>query len=212
MELGQLALALEQAGAYIAKNGLTFDDYAERWHKKHDQVIDWFDERLMQYPLSVAVTWQTSFDQLTQAGRELLNVLAWLAPDPIPESLLDAGGGKMIFEAAMGSADARAALADLEAYSLATRADEAPRFSVHRLVQDVTRRDPRDQRGCRRCAARWPGWMAPSPLTRRTCALGNARPACTSCPRGGHSRGRCRNRRTDGTADACPRRSSWSTG
>ncbi len=148
VELGQLALALEQAGAYIAKHKLTFAQYLERWRSKHDLVLTWFDKRLMQYPLSVAITWQTSFDQLTAAGRELLNLLAWFAPDPIPESLLAAGGGPWgdvaPAEGADSSPDPHDVLADLEAYSLVTRATESPTYSIHRLVQDVTRRSLRD--------------------------------------------------------------------
>ena len=36
------------------------------------------------YPRSIALTWEMSIDQLAAAGRDLLNVLAWLAPEPIP--------------------------------------------------------------------------------------------------------------------------------
>jgi tetratricopeptide (TPR) repeat protein len=148
--LGQLALALEQAGAYIVTNRFTFAQYLDAWRTRHDTVLAWFDERLMQYPRSVAVTWQTSVDQLTPAARELLHRLAWFAPDPIPESLLDVtappltpafspGGGESARREDEGEADARTALANLEAYSLATRDGTTPTFTVHRLVLDVTR-------------------------------------------------------------------------
>jgi tetratricopeptide (TPR) repeat protein len=142
VELGQLPLALEQAGAYIDKYRLTFADYLAEWQGQRDKVLAWFDERLMQYPMSVAVTWQTSFESLSEPARRLLHILAWLAPDPIPESLLQAGGGPFALENADQAKtlpDAREALADLDAHSLVTRADESPLFSVHRLVQDVTR-------------------------------------------------------------------------
>jgi len=33
--------------------------------------------------------WQTSVAQLTEGGRRLLDRLAWLAPEKVPESLLD---------------------------------------------------------------------------------------------------------------------------
>ncbi len=161
VELGQLALALEQAGAYIATRRLTFAQYVERWRSKHDLVLTWFDKRLMQYPLSVAITWQTSFDQLTAGGRELLNLLAWFCTDPIPESLLAAGGGPWgdvaPAEGADASPDPHEALADLEAYSLVTRATDSPTFSIHRLVQDVTRRNLRDdtEKSALRRALRW---------------------------------------------------------
>ena len=72
-ELGRLALALEQAGAYIAMQKLTFARYLELWCKEHDKVLDWFDEQLVKYPRSVPITsrsvpitWQTSFDALTE--------------------------------------------------------------------------------------------------------------------------------------------------
>ena len=39
----------------------------------------WHDARLMGYPASVAVTWETTFAQLTEPERRLLGVLAWLA-------------------------------------------------------------------------------------------------------------------------------------
>jgi len=59
-ELGYLALALEQASAYIALRRLTLADYLVQWRGQRDKVLAWFDPRLMHYPKSVAVTWQTS--------------------------------------------------------------------------------------------------------------------------------------------------------
>ena len=159
VELGQLALALEQAGAYICRQRLSFAGYREAWCVNRDKVLEWFDERLMRYPKSVAVTWQTSFDRLSPPARQLLHRLAWFAPDPIPESLLDVTGSGVFFgpptlplETGLAEKDSRPlpatdlheALADLETYSLATRSAESPTFTVHRLVQDVTRRSLRD--------------------------------------------------------------------
>jgi len=158
-ELGHLALALEQAGAYICQQRLTFAQYLEAWYDNRDKVIEWHDQRLMKYPRSVAVTWQTSFDQLSEPARRLLERLAWLAPDPIPESLLDVPPSSFVVPASAGSSEDRVnadaqhlrlqaglheALAELETYSLVTRSGESPTFTVHRLVQDVTRRSLRD--------------------------------------------------------------------
>ena len=142
--LGQLALALEQAGAYIDARRLTFAQYLSEWRGQQKRVLAWFDERLTHYPKSVAVTWQTSFDQLTSAARQLLHRLAWFAPDPIPESLFDVPvplpgpTGDAPVQAA-SPADPLEALAELEKYSLVTRAAKSPTFTVHRLVQAVTR-------------------------------------------------------------------------
>ena len=138
-ELGYLALALEQAGAYIAQRRLSFDQYLVEWQHQRDRVLAWIDERLMQYPKSVAITWQTSFDQLTKPAQQLLQRLAWLAPDPIPESLIE----KPVPESD-SQADMLGSLAELESYSLANRAVDSLSFSVHRLVQEVTRRNQCD--------------------------------------------------------------------
>ena len=88
-ELGYLALALEQAGAYIVHRRLSFGQYLSEWQRRRETVLGWYDPDLMEYPTSVAITWQTSFDQLKEPARRLLQRLAWLAPEPVPESLLD---------------------------------------------------------------------------------------------------------------------------
>jgi len=152
-ELGRLALALEQAGAYIAHRRLDFAGYLREWRERRDHVLAWYDERLMQYPKSLAVTWQTSFDQLSDPARSLLDRLAWLAPEPIPESLLDVpvpAAGAAPATQPPGSEiapDPGAALAELATYSLVNRAADQPAFAVHRLVQEVTRRSQRDAPG-----------------------------------------------------------------
>jgi tetratricopeptide (TPR) repeat protein len=133
-ELGGLPLALEQAGAYINQRRLTLAGYLAEWRGQREKVLAWSDPRLMRYPKSVAVTWKTSFDQLAEPSRRLLQRLAWLAAAPIPESLLDVS-----VPGAATDDDAYAALAELESYSLVTRAGAAPIFTVHSLVQSVTR-------------------------------------------------------------------------
>jgi hypothetical protein len=148
VELGQLALALEQAGAYMCVHRLTFAGYLEQWRDQHDRVLEWYDERLMQYPRPLAVTWQTSVDQLTTPAQQLLEHLAWFAPDPIPESLFEKYDGvpSPSTPAVRGSPNLApyGALAELDSYSLVTRSGDSPTFTVHRLVQDVTRRSLQD--------------------------------------------------------------------
>jgi tetratricopeptide (TPR) repeat protein len=133
-DLGRLALALEQAGAYIGRHTLTFAEYQERWRLSRDQVLEWWGPTMTGYPRSVAVTWQTSVAQLSAGGRLLLGRLAWLAPEKVPESLLD------VSVPGAEAENLRDAYDDLAAYSLVTRDAAGPFFLVHRLVQDVTRR------------------------------------------------------------------------
>lgn len=134
VELGQLPLALEQAAAYVAKRRMTFGRYLEQWRSSRDEVLGWFDATVTGYPRSVAVTWRTSFAQLTESGRRLLERLAWLSPGQVPESLLD------VRIPGAAAENLQEAFDDLCAYSLVTRDAKRPFFFVHRLVQDVTRR------------------------------------------------------------------------
>jgi tetratricopeptide (TPR) repeat protein len=132
-ELDGLALALEQAGAYIDKLRLSLAEYLQRWEAKRPEVLSWHDRRLMQYPASVAVTWETTFDQLGEPERRLLEILSWLAPEPIPRFLFEA---KPLVEAIPDPLDV---LAGLAGYSLARFDASGEAILVHRLVQEITR-------------------------------------------------------------------------
>jgi tetratricopeptide (TPR) repeat protein len=148
--LGQLALALEQAAAYINAQGISLQDYLERWRSHRDRLLSYHDELATHASHSVAVTWLTSFEQLSGDGRRLLQMLCWLAPEPIPRTLLQAGGGPLGATASSELPaiereglilDAEEALGDLWKYSLARSSPDKLTFSVHPLVQDVTRRN-----------------------------------------------------------------------
>jgi tetratricopeptide (TPR) repeat protein len=132
-ELGYLALALEHAGAYIDKLRLTFSEYLVRWRQKRLEVLRWYDARLIEYPASVAVTWETTFAQLSEPEQRLLKVLAWLAPEPIPLFFLDA------LPLIKAIPEPREALAGLAAFSLARFETVADAVVIHRLVQEVAR-------------------------------------------------------------------------
>jgi tetratricopeptide (TPR) repeat protein len=132
-DLGCLPLALEQAAAYIAKNRLTFLDYRTLWQRNWEKVAEWADERLTNYPRSLAATWQTSVDQLSKTAKRLLSWLSWLAPSVIPSFMFDVPGIE------------RDNLTELLEYSLIR--PEAAGFAMHRLLQEVTRRGlPSDQK------------------------------------------------------------------
>lgn len=125
-ELGRLALALEQAGAFIAQKRSSLSGYLARWRERDQAVRQWHDERLTKYPRAVVTTWDTTVEQLSPEGLALLRQLSWLAPEPIPRSLLPDG-------------PAQDALAELASFSLAKFEEGGGRFRIHRLVQDVTK-------------------------------------------------------------------------
>jgi hypothetical protein len=88
-ELGQLALALEMAAATIEVRGFAFAAYRALWQGNRARVVGWAGQAITGYHHAVAETWRTSVDQLSEAGRHLLERLAFLAPDPVPGFLLD---------------------------------------------------------------------------------------------------------------------------
>src|SRR5262249_45424748 len=90
-EIDGLALALAQASAYINQQRIGFAAYLSLWREKRETVVNWFGKRLVSYnhDVGLAATWATSVDELTPGGRRLLELLAFLAPEPVPDHLLD---------------------------------------------------------------------------------------------------------------------------
>lgn len=125
-ELGGLALALEQAGAFIALKRSSIQTYLQRWRVRDHAVQTWNEPRLTKYPRAVVSTWDTTVQQLSPEGLSLLQQLSWLAPESVPRFLLPDGSPQD-------------ALAELASYSLVKFEKEGGRFRVHRLVQEVTR-------------------------------------------------------------------------
>lgn len=84
--LGDLPLAVDQGGTLLATTGWTVRTYlrlltdsAQRLRPRHDPAGG--------YPMSVAASWQVTFDQLAgsdAAALQLVTLAAWLAPDAIP--------------------------------------------------------------------------------------------------------------------------------
>jgi tetratricopeptide (TPR) repeat protein len=177
-KLGGLGLALEQAGAYVGCQRCSLADYVQRWQDERRRVTEWFDERLMSYPRSLAVTWETTLAELTRPAQALLNVLAWLAPDPIPAAMLQTNDAQAALLPSPASAEGVAgellpspasgrgvggdggsptepvptipdALTNLGAYSMLKWEVPGELFTVHRLVQEITRqRTPEADRRC----------------------------------------------------------------
>ncbi len=143
-ELGYLPLALEQTAAYIANNKCSLVEYIEEWENERQQVLKWYDKRQMQYDVSVAVTWQRTFEQLEPSARTLLRLSAFLAPEMIPTAMFQKGIEFLNKAAELQCKEMKVkkarfefkeALSELAAYSMITRQQEG--FTVHRIVQEV---------------------------------------------------------------------------
>jgi tetratricopeptide (TPR) repeat protein len=72
--LGDLPLAVDQAAALLTDSPITVDTYLELLAARADEVLD--------------ASWSVAFDQLDEPALQLLELLAWLAPEPVPLSLL----------------------------------------------------------------------------------------------------------------------------
>jgi tetratricopeptide (TPR) repeat protein len=149
-ELDGLPLGLEQAGAFIWQMRCSFGDYLERRHAREQKVRTWHDARLMHYPLSMAVTWDTSFEQLDWAARELLNLLCWLAPEPVPRALtagmkLQRRKQNAASETPSEDGNLEDALAALAGFSMLKWETGNQAFRIHRLVQETSRKRLSDE-------------------------------------------------------------------
>jgi tetratricopeptide (TPR) repeat protein len=134
-ELGYLALAIEQAGAYVAETAITPGEYrqllAEYPSGMHSQTAEGVDAQR-----TIARTCRVTLDHLaaTPAAGDVLRVLAFYAPDAIPRRLLDRLADPLQLTTAIGR---------LAGYNMITVT--GGHLSVHRLVQAVTRTpDPAD--------------------------------------------------------------------
>ncbi|MDO9533495.1 MAG: FxSxx-COOH system tetratricopeptide repeat protein, partial [Deltaproteobacteria bacterium] len=141
-ELGDLPLALEQAGAYIEACGCSISDYLAMCRSRHEELLR-RGKPSQDYPDTVATTWELSFQKVKEASpaaADLVNLCAFLAPDDIPQKLLVEGAEHVPQPLATMVQDPVAlndALAVLRRYSLMEVGDDA--LAVHRLVQAVVR-------------------------------------------------------------------------
>ncbi|MEM9087455.1 MAG: FxSxx-COOH system tetratricopeptide repeat protein [Cyanobacteria bacterium P01_F01_bin.53] len=146
-ELGYLPLALEQAGAYLLAQQMTFANYLKSYRKRKLALLAQKGPVTGDYPESVATTWALNFQAVeaaSQAAADLLRVSAFLSPDAIPYELFEVGAGEMgdALAAALGDmaedpAAFAEALAPLTRYSLVQAEPTMQAYSVARMVQEV---------------------------------------------------------------------------
>ena len=87
--MGDLPLAIEQAGSLLVDTGMTVDKYLRLLAERAPEVLD--HDTGGAYPHSIAASWAVAFDRLTlddTAARDLLTLLAWFAPEPVPLSVI----------------------------------------------------------------------------------------------------------------------------
>jgi tetratricopeptide (TPR) repeat protein len=149
VKLDRLPLALEQAAAYIAHDKSTLAEYLHEWDNDAKDVLTWCSPREMNYPDSVAVTWMRTFKQLSLTSRTILNLAAFLAPEPIPTDMFTQGQTTVAQAARLMAKstgrksktklkiDCKEAVNEIAAFSMIDKQPET--FTIHRIVQQVIR-------------------------------------------------------------------------
>jgi TIR domain-containing protein/tetratricopeptide repeat protein len=140
-ELGDLPLAAAQAAGYLEQTDLPPADYLRRFHDHRADLLA--RGEVIGYHGRLDTTWALSLDRLRgedPAAVQLLQLAAFLAPEPIPLSLVG-GHAELLDEPLRATAADPDALADsvgaLIGYSLARRHPGG--FQLHRLLQAVIR-------------------------------------------------------------------------
>ncbi|GHO76463.1 tetratricopeptide repeat protein [Ktedonobacter sp. SOSP1-85] len=142
-ELGGLPLALDQAGAYIDEAQTNLAEYFHLYQRRRAELLNERGEIAPDHPEPVATTWSLSFERVAQrnpAAADLLRLLAFLAPDDIPEEIITGGAeylGETLAPVASDPFNLDKPLRALLAYSLIKRDREQKALSIHRLVQAV---------------------------------------------------------------------------
>ncbi|WP_138735893.1 FxSxx-COOH system tetratricopeptide repeat protein [Modestobacter excelsi] len=140
-ELGDLPLAAAQAAGYLEQTDLPAADYLRRFRAHRASLLA--RGEVVGYSGRIDTTWALSLNRLDgedAAAVQLLQLAAFLAPEPIPLSLFSEHA-ELLDEPLRSTAADSDALADtlgtLVGYSLIRRSADG--FQLHRLVQAVIR-------------------------------------------------------------------------
>ncbi|MFF4801661.1 FxSxx-COOH system tetratricopeptide repeat protein [Streptomyces sp. NPDC001351] len=140
--LGDLPLAVEQAGAWLGVTGMLVDEYLELLAQRSPEILE--IEQAPDYPVSVAAAWDISLERIKEnnpGARQLLDICASMAPEPIPRSLLRGSRGinitPEIDPLLRESIKLNRAIRDLSQFSLIKVDPRADTLQMHRLLQTV---------------------------------------------------------------------------
>jgi tetratricopeptide (TPR) repeat protein len=149
-QLGDLPLALEQAGAMLSETGMPVDEYLQLLEEHVSRIMS--EGKSPDYPLSMTAAWALSVDalqrQLPQA-RELLRCCAFFGPEPIPREIFRQGErpeSEALAEVLTDPILLAKAIRELGRFALVTL--DGRSLSVHRLIQALLREEvPGEDRG-----------------------------------------------------------------
>jgi tetratricopeptide (TPR) repeat protein len=139
--LGDLPLALDQAGAMLAETGMPVDEYLGLIDEQIVKILA--EGKSAEYPTSVTAAWSVSVAKVRQQlppAQELLRCCAFFGPDPIPRDVFRRGTqatDTRVGDLMQDSILFARAIRELGRFALVTIGRRS--ISVHRLVQALLR-------------------------------------------------------------------------
>jgi len=143
-ELGDLPLALEQAGAFITETGMPIPEYLKAYREKKLALLE--KRKPFDYLGTVATTWEISFQKIREdpdvgpVAEDLLNLCADFAPDDIPLEMIIRGSKYLppdLSQACRDKSHLYETIGAIRKFSLIEIQGNV--LSIHRLVQEVIR-------------------------------------------------------------------------
>jgi hypothetical protein len=142
-ELGDLPLALEQAGALMAETAMPVDTYIELLSEQASKILE--ENPPSDYDVSVAAAWGLSVARVSEQmpyAMELLRRCAYFGPEPIPMALINRGRyvlGPPLSDLLSDPILVSRANRELGRYALARIDNYRKTLQVHRLIQKLIR-------------------------------------------------------------------------
>jgi tetratricopeptide (TPR) repeat protein len=140
-KLGDLPLALDQAGAMLAETGMPVDEYLGLIEEQIVKIMD--EGKPAEYQTSVTAAWSVSVAKVRQQlpeAQELLRCCAFFGPEPIPRDVFRRGTTATDTKVSALMQDSilfARAIRELGRFALITIGRRS--ITVHRLVQALLR-------------------------------------------------------------------------
>jgi hypothetical protein len=149
-KLGDLPLALVQAGAVLSEGAMPVNEYLRLLDERVTQILE--KGASPEYPTSMTAAWQISVARLRQQSPQALDLLrccAFMGPEPIPRDVFNLGSEQSMTGVGGLTADPidlSTAISTLGRFALVKI--DGPRITVHRLIQALLRDElsPDEQR------------------------------------------------------------------
>jgi hypothetical protein len=140
--LGDLPLAIEQAGAWCAETGMPVSEYLTLFEQQRVDLLQ--DNAPIDYPVTVAAAWNVSLERLRRdspQALQLVQLCSCFAPEPIRRSIFtdlrDSTVPAELADALQKPVSLGRAIREIKRYSLARVDHRNDTIQLHRIVQAV---------------------------------------------------------------------------